>query len=297
MRKVFSEYIEHISKERDDIVFLTGDLGFNALENVRDCLKERFINCGVAEQNMIGVAAGLASKGFQVFCYSIAPFVTFRVLEQIKVDICLNNLPVCIVGNGGGYGYGIMGATHHALEDIACMSSMPNMSSYIPATNNNVKESLDLFFSCKSPSYLRLGYSEICDEKVTVGLSAISKVNNPKMTILTLGPILCNVYDFINEGNEIDIYSVTGLPFKLSDEFINSIETTGKLLVVEEHVSRGGLGEYIAKLLLEKGVKLDVFKSLTASGYPNKLYGSQKYHQMISGIDSCSINNIIKEWC
>src|ERR1035438_1328963 len=112
MRKTFSNIIEKIGED-DKIIFLTGDLGFNAFENIQTKMKDRFINTGVAEQNMIGMAAGMASKGYSVFCYSIAPFVTYRCLEQIRVDVCFHKLPVFIVGNGGGYGYGIMGATHH----------------------------------------------------------------------------------------------------------------------------------------------------------------------------------------
>jgi transketolase len=92
---------------------------------------------------MVGVAAGLAYKGFEVFTYSIAPFAIYRCFEQIKIDVCIHNLPVFIVGNGGGYGYGIMGATHHAIEDIACVSSLPNMTCWIPAFTEDVEYCLN----------------------------------------------------------------------------------------------------------------------------------------------------------
>ncbi len=103
------------------MVFLTGDLGFMALEPLRDRLGDRFINCGVAEQNMVTVAAGLAKEGFDVWVYSIAPFCYARALEQIRNDVCLHGLPVRVLGNGGGYGYGVMGPTHHALEDYGIL--------------------------------------------------------------------------------------------------------------------------------------------------------------------------------
>src|SRR5690242_17673469 len=102
---------------------LTGDLGYQALEGVREKLKDRFINAGVSEQNMVSVAAALASEGLEPLCYSIAPFAVFRPAEQIRLDVCLHGLGVKIVGNGGGYGYGIMGSTHHAIEDVAVLSS------------------------------------------------------------------------------------------------------------------------------------------------------------------------------
>ena len=119
MRKEFSNIVEKVINENSSSVFITGDLGYNALENVQKAAQGRFVNAGVAEQNMIGVAAGIAYNGFEVFTYSIAPFTVYRCLEQIKLDVCLHDKPVYIVGNGGGYGYGIMGATHHAIEDIA----------------------------------------------------------------------------------------------------------------------------------------------------------------------------------
>src|SRR6185295_6269735 len=126
MRQQFSDYVERVAGERRDLVFVTGDLGYNALENVRRRLGARFINAGVAEQNMVSMAAGMASRGLQVICYSIAPFIVYRCLEQIRNDVCFHNLPVFLVGNGGGYGYGIMGSSHHCLEDLGALSGLPN---------------------------------------------------------------------------------------------------------------------------------------------------------------------------
>jgi transketolase len=133
LRKTFSDTIQKLAEKDESILFLTGDLGFNAFENLREVMGERFINTGVAEQNMIGVAAGLAHQGFKVFCYSIAPFIVYRCLEQFRNDVCFHKLPVFMVGNGGGYGYGIMGSSHHALEDIACLSGLPRSASTTPS--------------------------------------------------------------------------------------------------------------------------------------------------------------------
>ena len=116
MRRRFSDAIVALAGD-PTLAFLTGDLGFMALEPVRDALGTRFLNAGVAEQNMISVAAGLARTGLRPWAYSIAPFLYARPFEQVRNDVCLHRLPVRLVGNGGGYGYGVMGATHHALED------------------------------------------------------------------------------------------------------------------------------------------------------------------------------------
>src|SRR3989344_5344239 len=160
MRKEFSKTIEKIATENKKVIFLTGDLGFMALENVRSAIKDRFINTGVSEQNMISMAAGLASQGLTPICYSIAPFAVFRPAEQIRLDIALHNMNVKIVGNGGGYGYGIMGSTHHAIEDIAHLSSLQNMKCFIPFCNEDVEQTVQAMMTNIGPSYLRLGYGQ-----------------------------------------------------------------------------------------------------------------------------------------
>ena len=158
MRKEFSSWIENFGRNESRFIFLTGDLGFAALENVQAALQERFVNMGVCEQNMISVAAGLAQQGLIPLCYSIAPFAVFRPYEQIRVDLALHQMNVKIVGNGGGYGYGIMGGTHHALEDIAVLSALQPFACFIPLCNSDVDGACAALFRYVGPSYLRLGF-------------------------------------------------------------------------------------------------------------------------------------------
>ena len=131
---------------RPEFVFLTGDLGFKALEPLRERLGARFINAGVAEQNMVSVAAGLARSGLRPWVYSIAPFVYARPFEQIRNDVCLHRLPVVLVGNGGGYGYGVMGATHHALEDYGALLCLPHLRAYVPAFDEDLRAMVERLF-------------------------------------------------------------------------------------------------------------------------------------------------------
>src|SRR5688572_9879110 len=161
MRKEFAEAIVSLAKTNDKIIFLTGDLGYMALEGVRDVLGERFVNAGVAEQNMATMAASLAYEGFTPFIYSISPFVTLRPYEQLRNDICLHNLPVKIVANGGGYGYGIMGSTHHNIEDIGTMRILPNMKVFVPFTKADVADALNEMMADDSPNYLRLNMASV----------------------------------------------------------------------------------------------------------------------------------------
>ena len=158
MRKEFSQWIEAFGRNDPRFIFLTGDLGFDALENVQKALGPRFLNMGVAEQNMITVAAGLAQQGLLPLCYSIAPFAVFRPFEQIRLDLALHRRNVKIVGNGGGYGYGIMGATHHAIEDLAALSALQNFACFVPLCNSDVAGCCQQLFARIGPAYLRLGF-------------------------------------------------------------------------------------------------------------------------------------------
>lgn len=301
MRKAFSNIISKVAKD-DKVIFITGDLGFSAFENIQESMKDRFINTGVAEQNMIGVAAGLAHKGYKVFCYSIAPFITYRCLEQIRIDVCFHKLPVFVVGNGGGYGYGIMGATHHSIEDIACMSSMPGMTCYIPSFVEDVETSVLEILESGTPAYLRLGLGKKSPIQQTKPecINTVSSSPEAKITVLALGPIINNVIAAMEtEGykEKVNLFSAGKLPFdNLNAPFLQSIRNTKKLLVVEEHIARGGIAEHIALSLMNKNIHLDKFKSLHALGYPSGLYGDQNYHQAQSGLDTGNIQKTIKEW-
>lgn len=293
MRNEFAAAIERIGREDDKVVFLTGDLGYNALENVVGALGPRFINAGVAEQNMVGMAAGLAYRGYKVFCYSIAPFAVYRCLEQFRNDVCLHNMPVFIVGNGGGYGYGIMGSTHHAIEDLACLSGLQNVKTYIPAFADEVSPMLDQIVAEAGPAYLRLGVGgKTPDESPVAGtFKHIVRSDDAKGTIISLGPVTANVMTALQDeslAGRFDVFTAMNLPLDLPADLAE--QWAGKpMLVVEEHVATGGLGQQLSTQLLSSGNAPNRFISLTAQGYPNGLYGDQKYHQQQSGLDPANI--------
>ncbi|NTW32461.1 MAG: transketolase [Bacteroidetes bacterium] len=303
MRRIFAEKVKQIVTQDKNTIFLTGDIGFNALEEVKEIMQERFVNTGVAEQSMISVAAGMAHQGFQVFCYSIAPFVTYRCLEQIRNDVCFHNMPVYIVGNGGGYGYGIMGSSHHAIEDIAILSALPNIHCYVPSFKEDVDVCLKNIISEKKPAYLRLGlakpnnFSNNSDEF----FNKLTNCSNPKITVVACGPVANNLFEsiqFAGLQNNTEVFNITKIPYsELTLEFLNSIDKTKKVLIIEEHTSIGGIGQQIAHDILSKGIKLDFFKTLYAKGYPTSEYGSQQFHLKQSGMDINNIADIITKQC
>lgn len=301
MRKEFSAAIEKLALADESVVFITGDLGYNALENLQEKMGKRFINAGVAEQNMVGVAAGMAYKGYKVFCYSIAPFVVYRCLEQFRNDACLHNLPVFLVGNGGGYGYGIMGSTHHAIEDLACLSSLQNVKTWIPAYSDEVEPVLTQIVQEKRPAYLRLGVGPLTPAGATLSgsLKKVHHAADAQTAVIALGPIVSNVQKALLQTslqNECDVYTALTLPLELTDSSIAALRKVENILVVEEHVSIGGLAQQLSVKLLEAGIHPKNFKSLAAQGYPNGRYGSQSYHQTQSGLDVENIVNTIQSF-
>ena len=157
MRDMFIKELVLHARKNDNIALIVGDLGFSVVEPFAKEFPERFINAGVAEQNMTGIAAGMASEGYHVFTYSIANFPTFRCAEQIRNDIDYHNLPVTIVSVGGGLVYGNLGYSHHAVQDYALLRSLPNMLIVAPGDSLEVKACLRFLIANPQPSYLRLG--------------------------------------------------------------------------------------------------------------------------------------------
>ncbi len=297
MRKEFSNILESIAVKDKKIIFITGDLGYNAFENLQEKLGDRFINSGVAEQSMVGIAAGLAKKGFKVFCYSIAPFVVYRCLEQIRNDVCFHNLPVFLVGNGGGYGYGIMGSSHHAISDLASISSLPNITSWIPDAADNVEFVVKSILINSGPSYLRLGRNSYNFNHDYDGYSFnIYKNNSSKYTVIALGSLVEKVLNAFNNDKileDVNLLSFIRLPLQFSEQSLSILKGTEHLLIIEDHVEIGGISQQISYFLHTSKISVKNFVSLTAKGYPSELYGDQDFHHKDSGIDESNIKNAV----
>jgi transketolase len=285
--------------KRADFVFLTGDLGYMALEPLQKAAGPRFINAGISEQNMISVAAGLASQEFSPWAYSIAPFIYARPLEQIRNDICLHDLPVKLVGNGGGYGYGVMGASHHAIDDYGILLTLLNMRVFVPAFGEDVPPIVEKLLQLKHPSYLRLGRDEKPKDFELPPYSPWRKVlNGDGPTLLVVGPlagqILGDMKD-LNPSPKPSIWVLTELPIipqDLPTEFKTDLKRSNHLIVAEEHVSHGGVGEMLSRILLLAGEAPKKFSHYFAQGYVSGYYGSQNFHRKESGLTA---ENILKE--
>lgn len=279
---------------RPEFVFLTGDLGFKALEPLRAAMGERFINAGVAEQNMVCVAAGLAKTGVRAWAYSIAPFLYARPFEQIRNDVALPGLPVTLVGNGGGYGYGVMGSTHHALEDYGVLLALPHMRAFIPAFDSDLAVLIDYLMSCPHPSYLRLGLSEIpADFQLPAYAAWRHLLSGDRATVLVAGPLVGGIIREIRnlpQAERPSVWLVSELPLNgLPQEFLDDLRRTGHLVVVEEHVKAGGLGQMISHHLMSISATPARFTHRCAQGYVSGLYGSQNFHRRECQLDPAGV--------
>lgn len=295
MRTVACQALVELYKTHP-FIFLTGDLGFMALEPLRDVMGAHFINAGIAEQNMISVAAGLASAGLQTWVYSIAPFLYARPFEQIRNDLCLHDFDVKLIGNGGGYGYGAMGATHHAIEDYGTLLSLQNMHAIIPAFADDIPVIISKMVAIHHPVYLRLGRCEKPSEFILPEYAIWRKLLAGKgPVILTIGPIAGGLIEGVLKMDldlRPELWVLTELPVGLEsvpDEFIKSLERTQVLLIVEEHVVQGSGGQMVAYWLMKSGIRLKQFGHAYAKGYPSGYYGSQAFHRKECGLDPESI--------
>ena len=300
MRTTFMQTLLENAKKDPNIVFITGDLGFGVVEDFQSQLPDQFINAGVSEQAMMGMAAGIASTGKRVFVYSIGNFPTLRCLEQIRNDVCLINNPVVIVSVGAGYSYGSQGYTHHALEDIAVMRALPNMNIYVPCDSIEAKALTNYLCEDKSPSYLRLGKSGepiLHKSDILVNDNKAFEIRKgAKGTILFIGPIGSQVLaaaEILDKAG-IDV-SVISVPFtsNIDKDCLINAARKGPIITVEEHSSRGGFGSIILELLNTLNLNCTI-KTVSASQYNLHEVGSQAFLQKKNGIDAISISNTFK---
>jgi transketolase len=295
MRKQFCDAM--VARGADPrLVFLTGDLGFMALEPLQQALGERFVNAGVAEQNMVSVAAALARTGLQAWVYSIAPFVTARPFEQLRNDVALHALPVKVVGNGGGYGYGVMGPTHHAIEDYGTLLALHGMQACIPVFDEDVAAAVRLVGDSSAPCYLRLGRGEPPAGWTPPAFAPWRQLlGGGGPVVAAVGPLAGTFiapFQSMPESDRPNLWVAAVLPVAghpPPPAMLEQVERTGRLVVVEEHVARGGFGSELLLHLAAAGRVPQRFRHLCATAPHFERYGSQGFMRKQSGLDPASL--------
>ena len=259
MRRTFINHLTELAKENKNIFLLVGDVGYNVVEKFKNYFPDRFLNVGVAEQNMTSIAAGLASEGYHVFTYSIANFPTFRCAEQIRNDVDYHNLPVTVVSVGGGVGYGNLGYSHHAIQDYGLMRMMPNFKIASPGDLNEVKSVLNYLTKNPQPSYLRLGINN--EHKYTVDKKNIvpgkwyplSLNKGHENVVLSTGTSLKWVMNNIERFKNKDIFTlpIWGMSEKKKQRSIAS--KFSSIITVEDHLYDCGFGSWLIESLQISG--------------------------------------------
>lgn len=253
MRNAFIEELVQAASENERIALVVGDLGYGVVEPFAKRFPKRFFNAGVAEQNMMGLSAGLASEGFHVFVYSIANFPTFRCAEQIRNDVDYHQLSVTIVAVGGGLAYGNLGYSHHAFQDYALMRAMPNMLIASPGDPMEVRACMRYLISNPQPSYLRLGKAGEKNLHPTVPNLIPGKWVNlgfatSKKTLLTTGAPLVLAKCWHDDNPAYKDFAIHSLPLwgmKWKSMQLEQIQKWTEVLTIEDHLLDGGFGSWL----------------------------------------------------
>ncbi len=251
MRNTFINHLCVLAKENKNIFLLVGDVGYNVIEKFKNYFPDRFLNVGVAEQNMTSIAAGLASEGYHVFTYSIANFPTFRCAEQIRNDIDYHNLPVTVVSVGGGVSYGNLGYSHHAIQDYGLIRMMPNFKIASPGDSNEVISVLNYLTKYPQPSYLRLGknnesnYTSYKKNIVPGKWYPLPSNKGHENVILSTGTSLKWIMNNIENFKNKDIFTMPlwGMSEKQKQKSIS--RQFSSIITVEDHLYDCGFGSWL----------------------------------------------------
>jgi transketolase len=296
MRKTFTRTLIELAERDSRIVLLTGDLGFMVLEPFIERFPDRFFNVGVAEQNMVGLATGLAEAGYLPFVYSIVTFAALRPYEFIRNGPILHQLPVRVVSVGGGFEYGDAGPTHHGLEDVAVMRTQPGIMTITPADAAQTRAALLATYDTPRPIYLRLGK----DDQYTVpGLDGAFEAGRANMVregrdllLVSMGSIAPEVMaaaDALHErGIEAGVMIVSSFNPDATADTAAALARYGLALTVEAHYVNGGLGSFVAETAAEGGIACRVVRCGVRETHDG-ISGSQNFYYRKHGIDRASL--------
>lgn len=253
MRNVFSAALVNAAKSDPRVVLLTGDHGYALFDEFRKICPDQYINAGVAEQNMIGVAAGLAKAGFRPVVYGLSSFLPIRVLEQIKLDICYEELPVILIGDGAGVVYSSLGSSHQSTEDISVLRAIPNIAILSPADEYEMMDCMNLAFNSKQTVYLRMGKADLGNihnsaPKLNWGSLCEIKSGTGEIGFIATGSMLKTALEVANDWPNSAVWSAPFIKPLDSNQVLNICRQHQVLVVLEEHSIYGGLGSGITEI-------------------------------------------------
>lgn len=305
--RYFTELFE-IFKADKNCVMITADNGAPTLDQFAEQLPKQFIQVGIAEQQMFGMAAGLAVEGKKVFCYAIAPFVTTRVHEFIKLDVCAMDLPIVLLGVGAGYAYDVMGPSHHTVEDISIMRALPNLVIWSPCDGPTAAALARRSYELSSPQYIRFdraGVADVYDEAPNLvrGFQVVGGNvdgdSRSDVDILATSAMVdnaCKVAALLGDKVRVRVVDVFRLKPILSAELLAHLQDADHVVTLEEHFLNGGLGSIVAEIFADNHVKTPLYRM----GIPDEFvfdYGGRENIWKRFGLDTESVSSAIRTYC
>lgn len=298
-----NEFIKLLIKEDlTKCFFLTADVGYGLFDKLQTKIENRFINVGISENNMIGMAAGISNTGYKVFTYSIASFSVIKCLEQIKLDVAYHSEDVCIISSGINYYYGNQGPTHHSIEDISLMYCIPEISIINPGTLEELEFVTKYILKKNGPFYLRLGH--LHKEKINYQYNSTKNLEKieadgyyefqkgSRFTLITSGTIISNILEVLPE--DVQLISCPFIRPLSLNKLVNSINCD-KVLVIDESVEHGGLSDLVRKALWKKNKEISHLKSLSYKNEFPYFMGNEEYMRDSYGFSLNKLKSIFDE--
>lgn len=302
MRDVFFDKLYEIAKKDRQVILLSDDFGAPSLDKFRKDLSKQYINTGIAEQNMVSTASGLALGGKIVYIYGIAPFITLRCYEQIKIDLCCMNLHVTALGVGAGFAYNNAGPTHHATDDIAIMRVLPGMTILNPSDNVMVAACAEMSYKNPGPKYIRFDREKpvtIYNENADFSDGVASLKKGKDLCIVSTGLMVHKAFNIAHELSKysidagiVDLYRIKPINSELLLKFISQSQ---KVVTIEENLINGGIGSIVAEVLVDNEITLPLKRIAIMDKYCFK-YGSRESIYQLYGLDTNSIVKKILKW-
>lgn len=300
MRIAFVDTLTKLAEEDDRVWLITGDLGFSVFEPFRDRFPDRYLNVGVAEQDMIGVAAGLALMGMRPYVYSISTFASMRAYEQIRDDVCYQKLPVVIIGGGSTFSYSTFGCTHMPLEDTALMRALPGMQVVMPGDPKEVSSLLRAIHESGKPAYMRIakrGEPVVHEPSTPLMLGkAVMLRDGTDATLMVSGRLLPTALEaaaaLAAQGVHVRVVSMHTIKPLDSEAIHRAVDETGIIVTCEEHSVVGGLGEAVAAEVARMGRGIPLATLGVPDEFPSGV-GSQEYFLNRYGLTASDIEKTI----
>ena len=304
MRDRYFQELYAIFQRDPQAVFITADNGAPTLDQFAREFPDRFFNVGIAEQQLIGMACGMAFEGKKVYAYAIAPFVSLRVYEQVKLDVCAMNLPIVLIGVGAGYAYDIMGPSHHTVEDISIMRALPNLKVYSMADGTSAAELAPVVHQDRAPQYIRFdraGIPEVYGSRSISIADGMTELRQGRDVMIIATGVMVHtalaVADLLRQTNNlnvgvIDAFRIKPMNASLLRRFIGA---TQRVVTLEEHLLAGGLGSAIAELFIDQDIRVPTLRI----GQNDRFvfdYGGRKAIWEKYGLDVGAVTTRILKW-